>query len=104
MSELRPFALIRDGDQWVRGAFDRTFLDYEDGIVELAWATTSSDAGIPTPPIGAGLAFDNECRLYHARPDQGEVDLVRWSARDSLATSGGMAAASSLRPTRAASC
>ncbi|WP_410968820.1 hypothetical protein, partial [Salmonella sp. SAL4444] len=71
MSELRPFALVRDGDQWVRSAFERAFLDYEKGVVELAWSTSTLQSETPAPPIAAGLAFDNECRLYHSRPDDG---------------------------------
>jgi phage tail-like protein len=89
MSELRPFALIRDGDQWVRGAFNRVFLDHEDGIVELAWTTTALESETPAPTIGAGLAFDNACRLYHGVPDAGRVDLVRWGARDPNALGAG---------------
>jgi len=102
VSELRPFALVRDGDQWVRGTFDRTFLDYEDGIVELAWSTKPVDTGMPTPSVGAGLAFDNECRLYHTRPGDGQVDLVRWSARDPLAPSGGAAVSANMFATAGA--
>jgi len=96
MSELRPFALVRDGDQWVRGSFDRTFLDYENGIVELAWTTTTKDSATPPPSPGAGLAFDNECRLYHSAPASGSVDRIRWSARDALAPDGADAAPASL--------
>lgn len=96
MSELRPFALVRDGDQWVRGAFDRTFLDYENGIVELAWTTATQESTTPVRSPGAGLAFDNECRLYHSRPAAGSVDRVRWSAREPLAPDGGDATATSL--------
>jgi len=179
VSELRPFAIVRTGDQWLRGSFDRTFLDEEDGVVELAWTTpepdwivtattpangpatianqpatpsaititiTDTDAsitefivdilgqdryghaisaryqksvnglnfqtaevfsevtsvigsgltgtatgdtlvvdsGAPAPGLGAGLAFDNECRLYHSLPDEGRVERVRWAARDLL--------------------
>ena len=84
MSELRPFALVRAGDQWVRGRFDYTFLDYENGVVELAWKRTTRAGTTQSPAIGAGLAFDNECRLYHSIPDRGEVQRVRWSARDAL--------------------
>ena len=80
MSELRPFALVRDGDQWMRCAFDGCFLDREAGIIELAWETIPHDGTTETPPLGAGLAFDAECRLYHSRPDEGQVDRVQWSA------------------------
>ncbi|MEO8333809.1 MAG: phage tail protein [bacterium] len=94
MSELRPFSLIRDGDQWVRSSFDRTFLDYEHGIVELAWTTKTLENEATATTPGAGLAFDNECRLYHSLPDAGAVERVLWAARDVLAPSGGAAAAS----------
>jgi phage tail-like protein len=97
VSDLRPFALIRQGDQWVRGAFDNTFLSYEEGIVELAWRNRGEPGdGQPSPSLIAGLAFDNECRLYHSRPDDGEVDLVRWGARDPLAPSAGSGAPTNL--------
>ncbi len=96
MSELRPFALVRDGDQWVRGGFDRTFLDYDSGIVELAWTTATRDSATQAPSPGAGLAFDNECRLYHSRPASGSVDRLRWSAREALAPDAGDAAPASL--------
>ena len=92
MSELRPFALIRKGDQWVRGAFDDTFLDYANGVVELAWTTTTLESKEISPPIGAGLAFDNECRLYHSLPDAGEVQRIRWSTRETFAPGDGGAA------------
>jgi phage tail-like protein len=179
VSELRPFATVRSGDQWIRGSFDRTFLDDEGGVVELAWTTPEPDyivtattpangpfriAGQPTAPsrltitisdadasiaefvvditgkdehggtasahyrksvdgahfqttesfsavtsvvgsalggtaigdtivvdsgasvpgLGAGLAFDNECRLYHSVPDEGRLERVRWAAQDLL--------------------
>jgi phage tail-like protein len=91
MSESRPFALIRTGDQWVRGAFDRTALDYDDGVVELAWSTSTQDSDSIPPVEGAGLAFDTACRLYHSLPESGRVDLVRWGARDPLSPGGGSA-------------
>lgn len=79
MSELRPFALVQTGDQWVRGAFENVFLDYEHGVVELAWITHTLDKTSASPAIGGGLAFDNECRLYHSVPDAGEVQHIRRS-------------------------
>jgi len=82
MSELRPFALVCAGDQWVRCAFDRTFLDYHHGIVELGWTTKTLESKSPATSPGAGLAFDNECRLYHSQPAAGTVERIRWSARD----------------------
>jgi phage tail-like protein len=84
MSELRPFALLRTGDQWVRCSFDDTFLDLDAGVVELAWTTTTVDSDAPAPVLGAGLAFDNECRLYHCVPDRGQVERLLWKAEDPL--------------------
>ena len=82
MSELRPFALVRSGDQWIRCSFDATFLDLFNGIVELAWTTTTVESDAPAAPLGAGLAFDNECRLYHSLPDAGRVERLLWAALD----------------------
>ena len=76
MSELRPFALVRTGDQWVRSSFNKTFLDLTNGIVELAWSTAAATSNTPAPTLGAGLAFDNECRLYHSLPSAGRVERL----------------------------
>ncbi len=84
MSELRPFALLRDGDQWLRCSFDQVFLDRDAGVVELAWATATADSGGAAPALGAGLAFDNECRLYHSDPAAGRVERLHWAAQDPL--------------------
>ena len=92
MSELRPFALVRDGDQWVRSSFDGTFLDHEEGIVSLAWTAGAQEGAAPPVTAVAGLAFDAECRLYHAVPEAGRVDRVRWAARDPLSPDAGDAA------------
>ena len=83
MSDLRPFALIRTGDQWIRCSFDNTFLDYDTGVVELKWTTTTADSNGAAPAVGAGLAFDRECRLYHARPAEGRIERFLWGAVDS---------------------
>jgi phage tail-like protein len=85
VSELRPFALVRTGDQWLRSSFDGTFLDLSHGIVELAWTTATAelaDPEAPAPPLGAGLAFDNECRLYHSLPAAGRVERLLWAAAE----------------------
>jgi len=82
VSELRPFALVRTGDQWIRASFDRTYLDLLDGIVELAWTTTTAESDAPAPALGAGLAFDNECRLYHSLPSAGRVERLLWATLD----------------------
>src|SRR5690242_947813 len=78
MSERRPFALLRDTDQWIRCSFDDTALDVVNGVVSLAWPRSRTPR--PAPIIGAGLAFDAECRLYHSVPDEGRVDRIRWAA------------------------
>jgi phage tail-like protein len=89
MSDLRPFALVRTGDQWIRCSFDNTFLDHDNGVVELAWTTTTPRSKEPAPTLGAGLAFDNECRLYRTQPSTGQsgwsVQRVLWRAIDPAA-------------------
>lgn len=99
MSELRPFALLRTGDQWMRCSFAgpperasagfssagdeaRTYLDLDTGVIELAWSTSTAESEQAAPPAPAGLAFDRECRLYHSRPAEGRIERVLWSARD----------------------
>ena len=84
MSELRPFALLRTGDQWVRCSFDRTYLDLDAGVLELAWTTTTVDSTAAAPALGAGLAFDQECRLYHCVMAEGRVERLLWKATDPL--------------------
>ena len=84
MSELRPFALLRTGDQWVRCSFDRTYLDLDAGVLELAWTTTTLDSAAAAPALGAGLAFDRECRLYHCVLAEGRVERLLWKASDPL--------------------
>jgi phage tail-like protein len=84
MSELRPFALLRTGDQWIRCSFDHTYVDLDSGAVELAWTTTTVDSDAAAPTLGAGLSFDNECRLYHCVPDKGQVERLLWKIEDPL--------------------
>lgn len=85
MSELRPYALVRTGDQWVRCSHDSTFLDLASGVVELAWTTTTTATTVPTPAEVAGLAFDSNCRLLHALPEAGRIERLRWAAIDPAA-------------------
>jgi hypothetical protein len=84
MSELRPFALLRTGDQWIRCSFEDTFLDLDTGVVELARTTTTADSDQPAPTTGGGLAFDNECRLYHSLPSANRIERTLWKAADPL--------------------
>ncbi len=85
MSELRPFALLRSGDQWARCGHDGTFLDLATGTVELAWTTTTASVeGFVAAPV-AGLAFDAHCRLLHALPEAGRIERLRWAAIDPAA-------------------
>ncbi len=85
MGWMRPFALVRTGDQWLRCDHDRTFLDEEDGVVSLAWRDPPPSAAQPVAarPVG-GLAFDGACRLYRSLPDQGRVERYLWAAGDPL--------------------
>jgi phage tail-like protein len=82
MSERRPNAILRSGDQWMRCSHESTFLDFSHGVVELAWTTSTATSDADAPAIGAGLAFDAHCRLMHSLPDAGRVERVRWSAID----------------------
>ena len=88
MSDLRPFSLVRTGDQWIRCAFDRTFLDVDAGVVELARTTATIESRDDAPPVAAGLAFDRECRLYHSVPPGNRVDRILWRATDPLGPAG----------------
>ena len=85
MSERRPFALLRSGDQWLRCSHDATYLDLTSGIVELAWHTTTASVEGDAPALGAGLAFDSGCRLLHSLPDAGRVERLLWAAFDPAA-------------------
>ena len=97
MSERRPNALLRSGDQWRRCGHDATFLDLSRGVVELAWTPPmAADAHAGTPALGAGLAFDGHCRLVHSLPDAGRVERVRWSAIDLAAPAAAQPAPSDL--------
>lgn len=86
---MRPFALLRTGDQWMRCSFDETSLDPQTGIVSLASTTASAESTSEAPAVGGGLAFDRECRLYHsvAKRTDGSPDRVErllWKAFDPL--------------------
>ncbi|HEV7474753.1 MAG TPA: phage tail protein [Pyrinomonadaceae bacterium] len=83
MPAPRPFALIRTEDQWLRVSHDHTALEGE--VVRLYWReeeNTSDEAAVYE--VGAGLAFDGHCRLYHSIPKDGRVERVLWGAQDPL--------------------
>lgn len=82
MPAPRRFALVRTADQWLRSGHVDTALDTKTGVVGLAWTEPpSSNAGGDAPPRGAGLAFDQQCRLYHSVPDEGRVEWSLWAGQ-----------------------
>ena len=88
MSERRPNALLRSGDQWLRCSHSSTFLDFGRGVVELAWTSATPGAPAPgsgAPAPGAGLAFDGHCRLVHSLPEAGRVERLRPGVPDPAA-------------------
>lgn len=79
----RPFALVATPDQWHRAAHQGTGFDPEARAVELAWSVEPAfDQASGSWPGPAGLAFDPWCRLYHSRPEEGQVERVLWAAAD----------------------
>lgn len=90
MPAPRPFALIRTQDQWLRASHENTALEGE--VVQLYWVdekTESGDENKICPQNGAGLAFDEHCRLYHSVPEKGRVERLLWAAHDPLAPASG---------------
>jgi len=80
---MAEFALLRGADQWQRCSFESAAL--VDGIVQLEWQQPASSVEPPEAPArGAGLAFDQHCRLYHSLPDAGTVERIVWAAEDPL--------------------
>jgi phage tail-like protein len=79
VSSIRPFALVDGGDSWARASHHYTFLELEEGVVELAW-TPPGEGQAPAgpPPAPAGLAFDAQCRLYRSDPAAGQVARTHW--------------------------
>jgi phage tail-like protein len=89
MAPMRPFALLRTRDQWLRAGHAHTDIDPETGGVQLARMldpapSASTGATVALPAFGAGLAFDSSCRLYHSLPDAGRVERILWAARDPI--------------------
>lgn len=75
---MRPFAIMRTADQWVRAAHDGTAIDLRTGGVELDWTEPEPASVAAAGPL-AGLAFDSACRLYRSIDGAGRVERVRWS-------------------------
>src|SRR6266550_7608293 len=83
MPAPRPFALIRTQDQWLRVSHDHTALEGE--VVRLYWRDeTTAGADTVFTEIGAGLACDQHCRLYHSVPKEERVERMLWAAQDPL--------------------
>lgn len=80
-----PFVQLRGDDHWLRASFEGTAL--VGGAVQLAWedGDAADEAPAEAPLRGAGLAFDEHCRLYHSLPEAGTVERVLWAAEDPLA-------------------
>ena len=85
MPAPRPFALIRTHDQWLRASHTNTALEGE--VVQLYWGddeAQSVDDEKEFTDLGAGLAFDSHCRLYHSVPTEGRVERLHWASHDPL--------------------
>ena len=85
MPAPRPFALIRTRDQWLRAAHENTALEGE--VVQLYWVDQkpeSMEGEEAFTELGAGLAFDEHCRLYHSVPKEGRVERLFWATHDPL--------------------
>jgi len=88
VASTRPFALVGTVDQWLRAAHDHTSIDPVESVVELSWVSESEGiSSNQSPGVGAGLAFDASCRLYHSVPTEGRVERVLWAAQDPLTAS-----------------
>ncbi|MGE3308999.1 MAG: phage tail protein [Limisphaerales bacterium] len=75
----RPFALVRTEDQWRRAAHLGTALVGD--VVQLSWTNEPRQDLPPGAPLpGAGLAFDEHCRLFHSVPEEGRVERLLWAA------------------------
>lgn len=85
MPAPRPFALIRTRDQWLRAAHENTALEGE--VVQLYWVDQKPESITDEEAfteLGAGLAFDEHCRLYHSVPKEGRVERLFWATHDPL--------------------
>lgn len=78
------FAAITGVMPWLRCSFAQTTV--VDGIVQLGWEgdATPGDPGTVEDKQGAGLAFDNRCRLFHSVPSERRIERILWGAFDPL--------------------
>lgn len=84
MTTIRPFKHVKHKDLWLRCSHRDTMLVNE--MLQLAWPQEPSVTGsdLPAPPNPGGLAFDPWCRLYHAMPEDGTVERVRWAKKTAV--------------------
>lgn len=91
---VRPYAVLRNGRDWLRCSFDRTALDLRSGVVSLEWdLPTEGAAAEPAAALEAtGLAFDRHCRLYRTTrgqaPSGWSIERRLWAAYDAAAPAG----------------
>lgn len=79
------FAIIDGGASWRRCDLGDAAVVVGD-TVQLGWQDDpAAEASVPVAdPLGAGVAFDQRCRLFHSRPAEGRVERVLWGAFDPL--------------------
>ncbi len=87
------FAIIDGGASWRRCDLGEAVVVGD--VVQLAWKDDpATDALAPvSDPLGAGLAFDAHCRLFHSVPADGRVERVLWGGFDPLQPNQALAAA-----------
>ncbi len=79
----RPFRVVRQMDQWLRCSYSDVAYDPARDLIELSFqhdARDATDAG-DGDPANAGAAFDLACRVYHARPDLGQIERTTFDAK-----------------------
>ena len=87
MAMPAPFAIVRTRDQWLRCRHQHTAYDETSECVELEWTSESHGVeGTPPAGVGAGLAFDRLCRLYHSVPEGGRIEWRHWQAQQTAET------------------
>jgi phage tail-like protein len=82
----RSYSQLVNADQWARCAHQGTAL-LPDGTIELTWyddtdttpggpASTASRRDCSPGRVRGSLVFDDWCRAYRSRPDQGRVEVL----------------------------